>query len=217
MTSEPTTLFENEHFLIVDKPSGWLTVPGRTGDADPRPCLVTHLAKTGKFLPVHRLDAEVSGIVAFAKSAEPHRLANVWFEERLIKKTYEALSEKPVTVEFPLETTLTWKSKLLRGKKRAYEKPFGKDCVTQAIFRGNVERDGKARGHFKLHPLTGRPHQLRFEMAKHGFPIWGDGLYGSVSVFKEGAIALRAVHLDFKNCPGHETFGLPDHIAATPL
>ncbi len=215
--SEPTTVFENAHFLIVDKPAGWLTVPGRTGDADPRPCLTTKLKENGQLFNVHRLDAEVSGLVCFAKSAEAHRQANQWFEARDVRKTYEAIAERPVTMEFPMQTAMTWKSKLLRGKKRAYEKPFGKDCVTEAIFVGNVEREGHVRGHFTLHPLTGRPHQLRFEMAKHGFPIWGDTLYGAQQVFHESAIALRAVKLDFSKCPGHDLYGLPNQVDATPL
>ncbi len=215
--SELTHVFENAAFLVVDKPAGWLTVPARTGEADPRPCLTIHLAKTAKLLTIHRLDAEVSGLVAFAKTAEAHRAANHWFEARHVHKTYEALSERPVTMEFPKETAMTWKSKLLRGKKRAYEKPFGKDCHTEAWFLGNVERDGKARGHFKLHPRTGRPHQLRFEMAKHGFPIWGDTLYGATQVFVDTAIALRSVELNFAHCAGRETFGLPESVATSPL
>ncbi len=214
-----TVLWENEFFLLSDKPSGWLTIPGRTGEADSRPCLWHLLEKqSGKKLwCVHRLDSEVSGLVLFAKSAEAHRIANLWFEDRLIKKTYECLTEKPVNVAFPLKQKQAWKSILLKGKRRAYEKPFGKECSTLAEFLGDIEISGGKHGHWVLSPLTGRPHQLRFEMAKHGFPIWGDTLYGALRPIQTGTIALRAVALDFSQCPKREDFQLPMTLSGPSL
>ena len=214
-----TVLWENEFFLVSDKPSGWLTIPGRTGDADVRPCL-WHLLQVqcgSKLWCVHRLDSEVSGLVLFAKSAEAHRIANLWFEDRLIKKSYECLTEKPVAEAFPLKEQQTWKSVLLKGKRRAYEKSFGKECTTLSEFVGDADISGVKRGHWRLSPLTGRPHQLRFEMAKHGFPIWGDTLYGASQPLAVGTIALRAVTLDFSKCPKREDFGLPASLNGPSL
>ena len=62
-------VFENPRFLVVDKPSGWLSVPGRQGEADPRPCLSRELRARGQVFPVHRLDEEVSGLILFARDA----------------------------------------------------------------------------------------------------------------------------------------------------
>lgn len=217
--SDVTIVFENEHFLCVDKPAGWLTIPGRTGDADERPCLVTHLSQTKgtKLFCVHRIDSDVSGLVLFAKTAEGHRNASQWFENRQVKKTYDCLSEKPVGNLFPVQTTLTWKSTLLKGKKRAYEKPFGKDCVTQATFLGDKTVGNAPRGHWHLNPVTGRSHQLRFEMAKHGLPIWGDNLYGSESAYLNTGMALRAIELDLSQAVRREAFLLPDKLTVPAL
>lgn len=204
------TFFENERFLVVDKPVGWLSVPGRTGQADPRHCLSVELRRLyPNSLPVHRLDQEVSGLVLFAKDREAHRVANCWFESRLIHKFYEALTEG-----VPPEATgpLVWESRLLRGKKRAYESPHGKLSQTRATWIGTSAAAQK----WLLEPLTGRSHQLRYELARHGYPILGDVLYGARISWPQG-IALRAVKLDFADCTDALDYGLPVSLQAKGL
>jgi tRNA pseudouridine32 synthase/23S rRNA pseudouridine746 synthase len=201
-------VFENQHFIAVDKPPGWLTIPGREPASDQRPCLSREVSKSGKALVVHRLDAEVSGLVLFARDAAAHRAANSWFEGRLVCKTYEALTEGSPTGEWRPGQAFEWTSRLLRGKKRAYESDRGKESVTRAIWLG--EKKGAQR--WRLEPRTGRAHQLRFELARHGFPILGDGLYGSTRSFEREGIALRAVELDFGKCPDAAALGLPEKL-----
>jgi tRNA pseudouridine32 synthase / 23S rRNA pseudouridine746 synthase len=203
-------LFENPHFVAVDKPAGWLTVPGRTGTADTRPCLGRTLeAELDKRLyPVHRLDAEVSGLVLFARDETAHRIANAWFEAHTLRKRYEALTEGEA-LELVPGREVEWRSQLLRGKKRAYVSPHGKLAVTRATF---------VRPHadallWRLEPLTGRSHQLRVHLASHGFPILGDTLYGARVSLAAGGIALRAVSLSFAACPEAASLGLPDRLA----
>ena len=204
-----TILFENPHFVAVDKPVGWLTVPGRTGADDPRPCLGRELESQlkARVYPVHRLDAEVSGLVLFARGPRAHRAANAWFESHTVRKTYEALTEGDATAPVPNET-IEWRSNLLRGKKRAYESSHGKPAITRATYIG------PHRGSllWKLEPLTGRSHQLRVHLASHGFPIVGDTLYGARLALATGGIALRAVRLDFSACADARTFDLPDRL-----
>lgn len=185
---------DNSHFVLVDKPSGMLTVPGRTGAEDPRPCLGWLLQKqlNCQLFPVHRLDFEVSGLVLFAKNAEAHRESNLWFEKRLVHKFYSALSPGFADAS-TLPQKFEWKSRLLRGKKRAYESPVGKPALTKATL---LKSEDSQRLRWRLEPVTGRPHQLRYEMAKHGFAILGDQLYGSQVPYPEG-IALRAVRIEF--------------------
>ena len=215
-------LFENEHFLIIEKRAGWLSIPGRFGDAkEATPCEVTHWKeklKTELWI-VHRLDREVSGVMCFARNADAHRAANGWFENRSVHKTYEALATKAKEAADPeLEKVQRWKSRLLRGKKRAYEKPFGKEALTEGIFQRTYDFNGLALELWQLLPLTGRAHQLRYEMAKHYRPIWGDELYGSQHLFPiEGAIGLRAVKLDFSKSPEREKWGLPEAVTTTGL
>ena len=101
-----------------------------------------------------------------------------------------------------------WKSQLLRGKKRAYESPHGDWSETLA----NLEMSATTPPCWvwQLQPLTGRSHQLRYEMSRHGFPIWGDHLYGSSVSGPENHIALRAVSLNLSSVPAAERCGLPE-------
>jgi tRNA pseudouridine32 synthase/23S rRNA pseudouridine746 synthase len=206
-------VFDNPHFIAVDKPAGVLTVPSRLGAADPRPCAGRELeAELGvRLWPVHRLDLEVSGLVLFAKHPEAHRAVSAWFEGRDVHKHYQALTEPGAAAAPTAE--LTWRSRLLRGKKRAYESPHGKDAQTRARCVGR-------RGEWllwQLEPLTGRPHQLRVHLVAHGFVIAGDTLYGATRPWSGPGIALRAVRLDLSRCDGREVFELPDRIEVPGL
>lgn len=203
-------LFENENYLVVDKRPGYLSVPGRFAD-DARPSELKEwsLAK-GRLWVCHRLDEEVSGLLLFAKTPEGHRLANQWFEARQVHKTYEALTEG--APEAPQE--FLWKSRLLRGKKRAFERDYGKPSETQAKFLETVD----GHGLWRIHPLTGRSHQIRFELFKHQYPAWGDELYGAKEKFPvAGAIGLRAVELDFSQCDRLPSTGLPLTLKAVGI
>jgi tRNA pseudouridine32 synthase/23S rRNA pseudouridine746 synthase len=146
-----------------------------------------------------------------AKTEDAHREANRWFEEKLIHKTYEALSEIKLP---PEKKSYLWKSNILKGKKRAYVSPVGKLAVTQAEYEGTAKFKEQTVGKWKLSPLTGRSHQLRFEMAQQGFPILGDSLYGATLPFEKDGIALRAVALDFSRCDA-SSFDLPQSLEVT--
>lgn len=200
-----TVVFENAYFLIVDKPSGWLSVPSREGESDKRNCVSLELKKNhALILPVHRLDFEVSGLLSFAKTKDAQRAANSWFEKHEIVKTYFAKTEGDA--ELAKKSGGRWESQLVRGKKRAFEAPHGKKSVTLARFLGPFENL-----HWELQPLTGRSHQLRYELAKRKFPIIGDVLYGA-QPDKESQIELRAIRLDFSKCSLKENYDLPNEV-----
>ncbi|MBC7714243.1 MAG: RNA pseudouridine synthase [Rhizobacter sp.] len=207
-----TTVFENAHFIVVDKAALVLSVPGREGEKDERPVLGRILEKdlAITIYPVHRLDYEVQGLIMFAKNPAAHKAANAWFEKKEVHKTYVALTKAlPETKEsFKKGESYEWKCKLLRGKKRAYESPHGKDSTTIAKL---ISVDEKGYFHWEMNPITGRSHQLRFELFRHGHPILGDELYSSDESFNGGVgIALRAFKIDFTKSPGKEKFLLPD-------
>ncbi|MEN0057965.1 MAG: RNA pseudouridine synthase [Bdellovibrio sp.] len=221
-------VFENDQFVICDKPHGVLSTPARFEDEDRR-CLGVELQTMLKMqiYPVHRLDYEVSGLVMYAKSAEAHRLANAWFEKKEIQKTYRAWTTKqdfshiPDTVFNPRtminlqkSNKFEWKSKILRGKKRAYESAQGKVSLTLAEF---LEANSEGFLQWNLQPVTGRSHQLRFDLSRQGFPILGDKLYGSSVDYGLEKIALRSFKLDFSNCSGAGVLGLPSIIEAFAL
>lgn len=209
--SELFFLFENENFLAVDKPAGWLTVPGRFGDKDERPVLGLRLQELkGRVWPLHRLDADVGGLVLWARNENAHRTASAWFEKRLVSKSYEGLTAMGPE---PDAGRVEWTSRLLRGKKRAYEHAKGKASITRAECQGTVKRpDGDAR-RWELEPLTGRSHQLRYELSKRGWPLIGDTLYGSDRAFDVG-LALRSVSIDFSKAPLATELGLPTTLTA---
>lgn len=211
-------LFQNEHFIAADKPAGWLAVPSRQGKADPRPVFGLKLQDDlgQRLWPVHRLDEEVSGVMLFALTAAAHKQANHWFEDRLVEKTYEAYSEGAAPVA-EKRIPKVWRSTLLRGKKRAYESPHGKPAETEAIYVGQADYSGTETLHWQLSPRTGRPHQLRYELAHRGYPIVGDSLYGASKTFVTGAIALRCVRLNFASCPNAKDLGLGHDLRADSL
>jgi tRNA pseudouridine32 synthase/23S rRNA pseudouridine746 synthase len=240
-------VFDSDRFIVADKPGGALSVPGRMGAADPRPVfgrqLEEHLGC--RLWPVHRLDAEVSGLIVYAKDETAHTAACGWFEARLVIKTYEAWTEpKPGALACVKGGEHQWTSKLLRGKKRAYESPHGKMAVTKAKCKGSVilsrkpvilseakdllrdssptaqndRRSAQNDGNvcvWELLPQTGRPHQLRYELFRHGHPIVGDKLYGATTEFLAQTIALRAVALDLTAVP--DRLGLPATLTVQDL
>jgi len=209
-------VFENENFLAVDKPAGWLSVPGRTGASDPRPCLSDEVKRLRPgALQVHRLDSEVTGLMLFARNADAHRTASLWFEGHQIQKYYSAWTEgaRP-----PEAGPLVWESRLERGKKRAYEAPHGKRSSTRATWLREQRLTSGAKAQvWRLEPRTGRSHQLRYELAKHGFPVLGDRLYGATTSWREHEIALRAVRISFEEAQGATGLGLPDLLAVGEL
>lgn len=211
-------VFKNLHFVIIDKPAAVLSVPSRMGRSDPRPVAGISLQEQlgCRVFPVHRLDEDTSGLLMFALNPQASRAANLWFENHEIIKTYEALSIPVPSHDFPRwSTEQTWENRILRGKKRAYEAAHGKPSVTKA--RCVTDSSGN-KSVWHLQPITGRSHQLRFEMARHGFPIAGDTLYGSVQTSDhELGIDLRAFKLDMTQCKSRNNFNLPEILSVAAL
>ncbi len=223
MQTPGTIVWQNAALVSVDKMSGVLSVPGRQGSEDPRPVLGLWLQEQlgQRLWPVHRLDFEVSGLVVFALTADAHRRACQAFERRRVAKTYEALtgfSVPPVSGQ-----TFAWSSLLVRGKRRSFEAPHGAQAVTHARCEGLI--DAAAAGDYaaqaplclwRLFPQTGRPHQLRVHLAKQGYPIAGDVLYGGVAAPAPG-IALRSVSLAFLDPADQQALDVPERLRAPSL
>jgi tRNA pseudouridine32 synthase / 23S rRNA pseudouridine746 synthase len=211
-------VWRNDALVLFDKKPCVLTVPGRQGDADPRPCLGKWLQEQLKtrLFPVHRLDFEVSGAVVFALSSQAHRTASMAFEGRAVRKRYQAITSLPGVV--PADgAVFVWESRLVRGKRRSFEAPHGQLARTHARFVGRVpagkagpfESDGPM-GLWELTPETGKPHQLRVHLTNAGFPIAGDTLYGGTTVAAElQGIALRAVSLMFQDEATRKALDVP--------
>jgi len=204
-------LFQNASFIAVDKEPGMLSVPARLAD-DPRPVLGRELEKflSCPVFPVHRLDAEVSGLVLYALNPEAHRDAGIAFENRKVKKTYQAFTRGGGG--FSPGQRGEWKAKILRGKKRAYESPAGKLAVTAFEVCGQGSPDFLE---WRLFPKTGRSHQLRWELYRHESPILGDQLYGSNEIWSRGGVALKSLSLEFE-AEFNRRWELPPVLSAEP-
>lgn len=221
-----TIVWQNQALVLLDKRPGVLTVPGRQGDEDPRPCLgrwlQQHLGM--RVFPVHRLDFEVSGVVVFALSSQAHRTASLAFEGHAVEKRYQAVSALPPAPPANGAEFL-WESRLVRGKRRSFEAPHGQLARTLARFAGTTpghpwlaDEQGAPLGLWDLKPQTGKPHQLRVHLANAGFPIAGDVLYGGpAGRAGQAGIALRAVSLAFADAATRKALDVPDKFALAPL
>lgn len=206
-------IFEDENFIVVNKEPQVLSVPSRIGKNDKRRILGIELQDflNKKIFPVHRLDFEVSGLILYAKNIKASILANGWFEKKIIYKTYHALTttiedqEKWLSV-FPQ----SWKSLLVRGKKRTFQAEYGKESITHVI-SATVERNQNTI-RWQLQPITGRSHQLRYELSSRGFKILGDELYGYEKTIHPNwlikGIALECIGLEFASGVENKPFQL---------
>jgi tRNA pseudouridine32 synthase/23S rRNA pseudouridine746 synthase len=182
-------LHEDSDIVVVNKPSGLLSVPGRGEHlAD---CLLTRVqAAFPDALLVHRLDRDTSGVMIFALTAHAQRNLSMQFEKRTTKKTYVArvwgeLEPKTGTVDLPL--IVDWPNRPLQ--KVCHE--TGKPAVTD----WRVMKVGAGESRVRLKPKTGRSHQLRVHMLALGHPILGDPLYASGEALNHKRLMLHSEEL----------------------
>ena len=164
-------LHEDEALLIVNKPSGLLSVPGRLDEH--KDSLETRLrAIYPDTLLVHRLDVPTSGVMVFARTKAAQRHIGMQFEKRQTRKTYVArvwghVTEDSGHIDLPL--IVDWPVKPRQKVCHETGKPSQTDWVV-------LEREADAT-RVRLHPTTGRTHQLRVHMMAIGHPILGDRFY----------------------------------------
>jgi 23S rRNA pseudouridine1911/1915/1917 synthase len=192
-------LYEDNHCLAVAKPAGVLSThyqgKDETLDRAVKAYLKERYQKPGKvFLGVvHRLDRPVSGVLLFARTSKAAARLSEQFREGTIEKVYWAVVEGDL--EKSAGTLEDW---LLKDRE------IGRVEVVEPRTRGarqallHFQRRGGHGGltWVEVRPQTGRTHQLRVQLAHHGFPIYGDARYGSVHIF-DSAIALHARALTF--------------------
>ncbi len=188
---------EDPDFVIVDKVSGMLSVPGR--GPEKRDCVAERVREMYPGCPeqpaVHRLDMDTSGLLVVARNAEAHRALSMQFQRREVRKRYYALlegvlKEEGGTIELPFRLDID------NRPYQIHDPIHGKIGVThwQKI---SVEA-GVTRVLFI--PTTGRTHQLRVHSAHElglGTPIVGDPLYGTGS--GPGQLKLHAAELAFQH------------------
>ena len=174
-----TVLHVDPAFVVVDKPAGLLSVPGR--GPDKQDCVVRRVRDIFPDCPeqpsVHRLDMDTSGLMVLARTAEAHRVLSRQFAERRVQKKYLAVLDGVVGEEQG-RIELSFRLDPNNRPLQVYDSVQGKSGLTR--WRRLSVEDGKTRVEFV--PLTGRTHQLRLHAAHSmglGCPIVGDRLYGS--------------------------------------
>ena len=177
-------LYADDHLLVVEKPAGLLSVPGR--GADKQDCMAVRVqCRYPDALVVHRLDMATSGLLLMARGADKQRRLSRTFADRKIRKRYVAVVNGRLnvslaaidgwaTIDLPLAAD--WPNRPLR----IVNHERGKPSVTR--WRVLAHEAGGNTTRLELEPVTGRSHQLRVHLKALGHPILGDALYAPPDV-----------------------------------
>lgn len=184
----------DDNFIILNKPSGLLSVPGRGPEkADSLASRVQ--ARYPDALTVHRLDMETSGLIVMARGADTHRLLSGHFEHRRVHKRYVAIAGGKFnppqgTIDLPL--MLDWPNR----PHHIVDHAQGKPSKTHFLVLDYDTAFDCSR--VELEPFTGRTHQLRVHLQSIGHPILGDTLYATEALKKAAPrLLLHACELAF--------------------
>lgn len=193
-----TLLYTDHHLLVVDKPAGLLSVPGKGEHLSD--CLLARVqAAFPEALLVHRLDRDTSGVMIFALSPMAQRHLGLQFEKRQTKKVYYArawgeLAEKTGRIDLPI--IVDWPNRPLQK----IDHQNGRQAITD--WRVVRHEDGTTR--LRLYPQTGRSHQLRLHMREIGHPILGDPFYATGPARDFPRLMLHAESLRLRHPEGGE-------------
>lgn len=168
--------YHDEHCVIVDKPSGLLSIQDRYQEnlENVKQALINHF---GEIYTVHRLDKETSGLILFAKTTNAHKHFNEQFQQHLVKKIYWAFVSgvPPIEegkIEVPIFNDMQNSGKMLIHKE-------GKEALTFFKLRENFGTISL----IEFFPQTGRTHQIRVHAKYIGCPLLVDSLYHQKNEF----------------------------------
>ena len=188
-------IYEDDYIVVVNKPSGVLSVPGIVGGMSVQQWLRYEYLHSNNLFVAHRLDMATSGILVAAKSMDVYKALQQQFAERGVKKCYTALLEGvPSKSEGVIELPLAADYMNRPRQKVDYEN--GKPAVTHYKVLRTGQYNGKECTLVSFVPVTGRTHQLRVHAASNsglGCPIVGDALYGVL----DDRLMLHAALLEF--------------------
>ncbi len=195
-------LFEDNHIIAVNKPSGLLVQGDKTGDETLADLVKAYIKKT-KDKPgdvylgiVHRLDRPVSGVVLFAKTSKALVRLNKMFAERETKKIYWA-----VVTKRPQDESGTLVHWLRKDEEKNRSKAFNNETrhTKYAELDYKMLRGSDRYTLLEVNPKTGRHHQIRVQLSKIGCSIKGDLKYGAPRSNEDASIHLHARRLEFEH------------------
>lgn len=192
--SEPCILWEDRWLVAIDKPSGMLSVEGKSGVRSVQDWFSEHYPDLLGPNIIHRLDQSTSGILILAKDKATHKAMQEQFVKRTVKKRYTALLRGVVvddcgTIDLPMRLDYD-------NRPRQMVAADGKRAVTEYRV---LSRDG-ARTRVEFYPITGRTHQLRLHSAHRlglNAPIVGDEIYGVVDAGDTSAVSRLCLHASY--------------------
>ena len=198
-------LHEDAWLLVVEKPEGMLSVPGRLPENRDSVASRVQLRYPGALI-VHRLDQVTSGLMLMARDVATHRALSVAFAARNIDKRYEALVEGFVDGEsgdIDLPLIADWPNR----PRQKVDHEIGKPSRT--LWRVMLRDEATSQTRLALEPVTGRSHQLRVHLAETGHPIVGDTFYGATPAAR---VCLHAAWLGLN----HPATGQPVEFSSPP-
>ena len=214
-------LYEHNHLLLLNKRSGQIVQSDETGDACLQELLKNFLKerehKPGNVFcgVIHRLDRPVSGVVVFAKTSKALSRMNAQVKERLVNKTYWAL-----TKQRPPEDSGLLDDWLLRNPKQ------NKSYIVAPHTAGAKEASldymlrGQSRGGYYLievHLHTGRHHQIRTQLSHMGCVIKGDLKYGATRSNPDAGISLHSRCISFEHPVSHDFISVEAPLPNDPV
>jgi 23S rRNA pseudouridine1911/1915/1917 synthase len=206
-------LFEDDRWLVVNKPAGAAVNPSETSAR----ASVVELFTDREARVVHRLDRETTGVLVLAKGAQAAAELSAAFAERRVDKTYLAVVEGD-----GLEGRID--ARIGRDKRRPRARAVRPDGQAAQTAVRTLGATGGGLALLEARPLTGRTHQIRVHLAARGQPIFGDTLYGGAAALRfEGDVLraarplLHAARLVLPHAEGPRTFEAPLPSDMAPL
>lgn len=204
-------LYEDNHLIAVNKPAGLVVQDNEHGLASLEHHVKTYIKvkynKPGAVFIgcIHRLDTNVTGIVLFARTSKALTRMNEQFKNRVIQKTYAALiRRKPQPMAGTLEHWLKKDPKQNKTKLYHEEQKGSKKAVLHYEFINTANHCFL----LKIRPITGRPHQIRVQLARTFTGIVGDVKYGQTRPTSDKSIYLHALGLSFTHPVTKENLNL---------
>lgn len=193
-------LYEDNHIIAINKPSGALAQGDKTGDEPIVEQVKAYVKKKynkpgAVFMGIpHRLDRPTSGILLFARTSKALARLNQLFKEKKIQKTYWAVVKNPPPHK---EATLTHYLRKNQAKNKSYAETKAFAQGLKSVLEYNLIGKSKTYYLLEVKPQTGRHHQIRVQLSAIGCPIKGDTKYGFDRPNPDKSIHLHAREIEF--------------------